>query len=108
MKLLRKYISILLCITLLLTSIFVSGVFAVPLDEVTHTGIVNTPDSVLRIRSGAGTSHSSLGQFAHGATVNLCGIETVDGDGLKWYKIAYGNDYGYVCADYITGIKSVV
>lgn len=108
MKLLRKYISILLCITLLLTSIFVSGVFAVPLDEVTHTGIVNTPDSVLRIRSSAGTSHSSLGQLAHGATVNLCGIETVDGDGLKWYKIAYGNDYGYVCADYITGIKSVV
>lgn len=108
MKLLKKYISILLCISLLLTTIFVSGVFAVPLDEVTHTGIVNTPDSNLTIRSGAGTNYSFIGKFEHGATVNLCGTTLLDGGGLKWYKIAYGNDYGYVCADYIINVKAVV
>lgn len=46
------------------------------------------------VRSGAGTNYSVLG-FAYGDYI--C-VDEVYGGGVLWYKIKYGNGYGYVAA----------
>ena len=49
----------------------------------------------LKVRTGAGTSHSVLGQLKKGTTV------TIVEEGRRWHRIKYGSGYGYVSADYI-------
>ena len=102
---LRKCILIILCFAMLITSVGINGTSlnVNAADEVLYTGVVN-PDKVssnLRVRSGAGTSYSVLGAVDPGMTVMIYG--EVNG----WYKIAFGNGYGYVSKDYITGIKDI-
>ena len=50
----------------------------------------------LNVRSGAGTSYSSIGLLSNGAQVEI--VETSG----TWYKIKYGSGYGYVSKDYVT------
>lgn len=59
----------------------------------TKTGTV-TADN-LKVRTGAGTSHSLLGTLSKGTKV------TIVEEGNSWHRIKYGSGYGYVSADYI-------
>ena len=61
----------------------------------TTKGTVKVSDS-LNVRSGAGTSYSVIGSLKNGTSVEI--VETSG----NWYKIKYGNGYGYVSKDYIT------
>ena len=51
--------------------------------------------STVNVRSGAGTNTSKIGSLPHGASVN---IVAQNGD---WYKLEYGNGYGYVLKSYV-------
>ncbi len=104
MEKLKKYISIFLCIALLITGIGVNGsVFDVFAADPTHTGVVDSSkvSSNLRVRSGPATSYSVLGAVDPGITVTI--YEEQNG----WYKIGYGGGYGYVSKDYITSIQEI-
>ena len=57
------------------------------------TGIVTA--SSLNVRSGAGTSYSTIGSLKNGQSVQIVSTQG------SWHKIKYGNGYGYVSADYI-------
>ncbi|ENZ02565.1 hypothetical protein HMPREF1092_01800 [Clostridium thermobutyricum] len=59
----------------------------------TKKGTVNATS--LNVRSGAGTSYSTIGSLRNGASVEI--VSTSNG----WHKIKYGNGYGYVSADYV-------
>ncbi len=106
MKLLRKYLMVVLCVVLLITSIgFNSNFLSVHAAEATHTGIVNVTD-VLRVRSGPGTNYNALGTLSPNAEVTIYG-EPVTGGNYKWYKIAYKSGYGYVASNYIINVKEI-
>ena len=62
-------------------------------------GTVKVSANSLVVRSGAGTSYSSIGSVKNGSTVVI--LEK----GSKWHKIEYGTTYGYVSATYIKNIK---
>ena len=59
------------------------------------TGVVYNASS-LNVRNGAGTSYAKIGSLNEGAKVEIVGEDN------GWYKIKYGNGYGYVSANYIT------
>ena len=59
-----------------------------------YTGTVTA--STLNVRASASTSAASLGKLIKGATVTL---KAQSGD---WYKIVYGDGYGYVLKTYIS------
>lgn len=104
MEKLKKYISIFLCIALLVTGVGINGsAFDVFAADPTHTGVVDSSkvSSNLRVRSGAGTSYSVLGAVDPGTTVTI--YEEING----WYKIAFENGYGYVSKDYITSVREI-
>ena len=61
----------------------------------TQSGTVKA-NGGLNVRSGAGTSYSSIGLLSNGAQVEI--VETSG----SWYKIKYGSGYGYVSKDYVT------
>ena len=61
----------------------------------TQSGTVKA-NGGLNVRSGAGTSYSSIGLLSNGAQVEI--VETSG----TWYKIKYGSGYGYVSKDYVT------
>ena len=65
------------------------------LGKTTEKGTIKVSDS-LNVRSGAGTSYSVVGSLKNGTSVEI--VETSG----NWYKIKYGNGYGYVSKDYIT------
>ena len=65
------------------------------LSKTTEKGTIKVSDS-LNVRSGAGTSYSVVGSLKNGTSVEI--VETSG----NWYKIKYGNDYGYVSKDYVT------
>ena len=50
----------------------------------------------LNVRSGPGTSYSTIGVLSGGMSVNV--LDVLDG----WYKIAFGNGVGYVSALYLS------
>ena len=60
-----------------------------------QSGIIKVNGS-LNIRSGAGTNYSVIGSLS-----NKSKVEIVETSG-NWYKIKYGNGYGYVSKDYVT------
>ncbi len=64
---------------------------------VTHTGRVKA--TALNVRNGAGTSYAHIGTLLKGTTVNI-----VDKMSNGWYKIKFGNGYGYVSASYISDV----
>ena len=61
-------------------------------------GTVNTDSSNLNVRSGPGTTYSTIGSLAKGAQVTILGEEN------GWYKIQYGSGTGYVSKDYISNV----
>ena len=65
------------------------------LGKTTEKGTIKVSDS-LNVRSGAGTSYSVIGSLKNGTSVEIVGTSG------NWYKIKYGNDYGYVSKDYVT------
>uniref|UniRef100_UPI00260A6FC6 SH3 domain-containing protein n=1 Tax=Terrisporobacter sp. TaxID=1965305 RepID=UPI00260A6FC6 len=67
---------------------------------VTHTGRVKA--TALNVRNGAGTSYAHIGTLLKGTTVNI-----VDKMSNGWYKIKFGNGYGYVSASYISDVTPV-
>ncbi len=100
----KKYISVFLCIVLLITGIgFNSLNLSVFAADPTHIGVVDSSkvSSNLRVRSGPGTSYSALGAIDPGTSVTI--YEETNG----WYKIGYGSGYGYVSKDYITSIQEI-
>lgn len=104
MKKAKKYIAFILCFALLLTSVVINGAFEIKASETpVQTGVVDSSKvtSNLRVRDGAGTGYNVLGAISPGSSVSIYAL--VNG----WYKIAYGSDYGYVSADYITNIKDI-
>ena len=101
----KKLLSILLSITLLLTVFAVNGGYVYASNEATHTGIVKVSD-VLRVRSGPGTNYNSLGTLSPNAEVTIYG-EAVAGGNYNWYKIGFGNGFGYVATNYIINVKEI-
>lgn len=64
--------------------------------ESNTTGYIVNISSNLRVRSGAGTSYSTLGYLNNGSKVNILGES---GD---WYKISYNDGHGYVSKQYVS------
>ena len=64
-------------------------------------GTVNTSSDPLTVRSGAGTSYSSLGTLKKGTTFVIIS-KVKDSSGKYWYKFSFGDKTGYVSASYIT------
>lgn len=63
----------------------------------TYAGYIklSTASAKVNVRAGAGTNTSKLGQLANGTAVS---IVAQNGD---WYKLEYGNGYGYVLKSYV-------
>lgn len=61
--------------------------------------------SNVNVRSSATAESESLGSLGNGDAVTIHGGVINGTDNLKWYKIEHGNNFAYVCADYITDIK---
>ena len=55
--------------------------------------------SGLNVRSGKGTSYSVIGSLSHGQSATV--VDTSD----SWYKIKYGNGYGYASSKYLSSTK---
>ena len=106
MNKLKKYLSIFLVITLLITGMGINGavfdIFAAE-EKVLYTATVNVND-ILNVRAGPGTTYNTIGSLKPNATVNIYSEKTDNG----WYKIGYGTGYGYVSADYLKNIKPVL
>ncbi len=66
----------------------------------TTVGYVKTSGSNLNVRKNATTNSGILGTLLNGAQVEI--VETLSG----WYKIKYGNSYGYVSSSYISMTQS--
>ncbi|MBV4425879.1 SH3 domain-containing protein [Clostridium tyrobutyricum] len=65
--------------------------------KVINSGIVSisSSGSSLNVRSGAGTSFGTIGNFKNGQSVQIVG--TVG----NWYKVKFNSSYGYVNSSYI-------
>ncbi len=58
-------------------------------------GVITASDGAA-VYNGAGTKdHTQIGKLNYGDNVYVVGSE-IDWEGDKWYKIRYGNGYGYV------------
>lgn len=62
---------------------------------------VISDDGSLNVRSGPGTSYSVIGSLSTGKTADVVGVSG------NWYKIKYGNDYGYINSAYTADIASI-
>ncbi len=61
---------------------------------------LSSSSSTVNVRSGAGTNYSKIGSLTNGASVN---VVASNGD---WYRIEYGNGYGYVMKTYVQLVSS--
>lgn len=76
--------------------------------DVTASGSTSTTEgksakvtgNYVNIRSGAGTSYSSVGGAPQNAAITVYETKT-DSQGNTWYKVKYGNITGYMIAEYI-------
>jgi len=64
-------------------------------------GTVNTSGDPLTVRSGPGSSYSTIGTLKKGTTF-VIKSKTKDSNGKYWYKFDYGNTLGYVSSSYVT------
>lgn len=96
----KKVISILLCMVIVLGCVFYGGISTLALSN--RHGYIS--DSGVNIRSGAGTSYTSLGKLALNTPVLVTGV-AFDSNGARWYKLtattSTGNINGYVRSDYV-------
>lgn len=63
---------------------------------------IKSADGSLNVRSGPGTSYSVIGSLSTGKTADVVGVSG------NWYKIKYGNNYGYISSQYTADIKSTM
>ncbi len=105
MNKLKRFISIFLCVTLLITGMGMGGafldVFAAE-ETALYTATVNVDDE-LNVRAQANTTSKIIGTLKPNTTVNIYSEKT-----NNWYKIGYGTGYGYVSATYLKDIKPVI
>lgn len=76
--------------------------------EISRNNKAVVTEGPLNVRSGPGTSYSSLGKLEKGKNIQVL-LEIKKTDGTKWYKFRYSNSKnGYVSAKYVdmTNIKS--
>lgn len=64
-------------------------------------GTVNTSSDPLTVRSGPGSSYSSIGTIKKGTTFVITS-KAKDSSGKYWYKFNYGDTVGYVSSSYVT------
>ncbi|MBR3787833.1 MAG: SH3 domain-containing protein [Firmicutes bacterium] len=64
-------------------------------------GTVNTSSDPLTVRSGPGSSYSSIGTLKKGTTFVITS-KAKDSSGKYWYKFDYGDTVGYVSSSYVT------
>ncbi len=105
MNKLKKYFSIFLCITLLMTGMGINGALFRVLaaeDTLLYTATVNVDDE-LNVREGPGTTYKRIGVLKPNVSVNIYSEKT-----NGWYKIGYGTGYGYVSGDYLKNIKPIL
>ncbi len=101
MKILKRFLSVILCV-----SLFAGCVTGITVKAVTYPmmGEIASSSGVAKIYSLAGTTgHEAneadknksqyLCDLTNGTQVKVLGVEE-DGDGDKWYKINYGENYG--------------
>lgn len=79
---------------------FKSKLTGTTVTPLTKTVKVVSDDGSLNVRSGPGTSYSILGTLKTGDTASVVGVSG------NWYKIKYGNDYGYINSQYTTDVTS--
>lgn len=93
-----KCLSVLLSIVIFITSLGIfGGSFSVYAETPTYTGLVITKSGV-SVRLEANSKAQYLGAIPKNTTINLYGEAIDTGDGKKWYKTLYNNQFGYVCA----------
>ncbi|MEE0945519.1 MAG: SH3 domain-containing protein [Acutalibacteraceae bacterium] len=101
MKITLRIVSVILAFMLICTALFVAPISVSALSN--RHGYIN--GTSVNIRSGAGTSNSSLGKLDINTPV-LVQSAHFDGNGARWYKLtAYtssGDIDGYVHSDYVT------
>ncbi|MBQ3520738.1 MAG: SH3 domain-containing protein [Firmicutes bacterium] len=64
-------------------------------------GTVNTANDPLTVRSGPGSSYSSIGTLKKGTTFVITS-KAKDSSSKYWYKFDYGDTVGYVSSSYVT------
>ncbi len=99
----KKLLSIVLCVTLLVLSVFVPQTLA------TATQGRITADSVKMRKTPTTVDSETLNIFNAGAIVTILdkvtGNEAVSGGGTAWYKVQFGSDVGYVYGKYVEEIS---
>ena len=98
----KKYNKIILSV--IMTIVMVCTVIVpISVSAASQKGVVTGITSYLNVRSSPGTGYSSIGKLYNNETVTVVGSAT--GDGIDWYKIVFGDGYGYVSAEFIKLIK---
>lgn len=82
------------------TGVPVSPTAAGVVSKTVMVGTVKVSANTLIVRSGPGSSYSSIGSVKNGSTV------VIAEKGSKWHKIEYGSKYGYVSASCIKNIRN--
>lgn len=99
MKMYNKAVFSLILIIVMICTVIVP----VNVTAANQIGIVSV-DTSLNVRSGAGSSYEIIGKLYNNQTVTIVG--STQSSGAKWYKIEYGNTYGFVSADYVNIIET--
>lgn len=94
----RAFIRILSSIFIITSLIFSSAPDNISAANV-QQGYVNTKNTALNVRTGAGNQYKVIGKVSKGAIVDIIGSQK------GWYKIRYGNITGYVMSSYIAKIN---
>ena len=72
-------------------------------DEIVDIKTVSITADSLHVRSGPGKKYKALGYLHKGDTATVIGEPTG-----KWYKIDFGNDYGYISNKYTKDVTTKV
>lgn len=100
----KKYKKALALILGLMLSVETPASFSAPFrifDSYAYTGAATVKATSLNVRSGAGTSYSSVGRLAAGAAITVVG-EKGGTDGKLWYQIQYAGSNGAVNTGFVS------
>ena len=98
-KLSHKFLSVFVCLALILSAFFISPSF-VSAEDV-KLGYVNGVN--VHVRKGAGTNYESVTQLSH-VQLEIIG-SAKDSSGAEWKKIRYGTIEGYMHGQYVDIIE---
>ncbi|MCR4751799.1 MAG: SH3 domain-containing protein [Eubacterium sp.] len=74
-----------------------------PTEMTLYVNVSEEDGGSLNVRKGFSVNSEIVGKLENGTSVQVVGIVQLKGDDYGWYKISYGDGYGYVSADYLTG-----